>query len=125
MALKIIKRDEPIEVKQIVSTIYGAPGIGKTSTAFTAEKPLLLDFDAGAYRSANRQDCVQPQMWDDVLNITADDLKPFKTVVVDTVGRALDMLTAYIVEQDPKMKQRGGELTLKGYGRLKDIKATA
>lgn len=45
MALRIISANEPMKVDQLVVTIYGQPGVGKTSLGFTAESPLLLDFD--------------------------------------------------------------------------------
>lgn len=118
MALKITKSIDPIEVKRITMCLYSPPGIGKTSTAFTADKPLLLDFDRGAHRSRNRKDCVQIEDWEDVQNITKDDLAKYSTVIVDTAGRALDTLTPSIIAADPKMG-RGGALTLPGYGRLK------
>jgi len=118
MPLKITKASDPIEVKTITMCLYGVPGLGKTSTAFTAEKPLLLDFDHGAYRSKNRGDVVQIESWSDVTSITQADLAAYKTLVVDTAGRALDCLTADIIDHDPKMG-RGGNLSLQGYGALK------
>jgi hypothetical protein len=118
MSLKITKAADPIEVKNITMCLYGVPGLGKTSTAFTAEKPLLLDFDHGAYRAGNRGDTVQVTSWADVTGITQADLAPYKTLVVDTAGRALDCLTADIIDRDPKAG-RGGNLTLQGYGALK------
>lgn len=116
--LKITKASDPIDVKNITVCLYGVPGLGKTSTAFTAEAPLLLDFDHGSYRSANRGDTVQIESWRDVTSITPADLSAYKTLVVDTAGRALDCLTADIIEHDPKAG-RGGNLTLQGYGALK------
>jgi hypothetical protein len=118
MALKITKSIEPIEVKRITVCLYSVPGIGKTSTAFTAEKTLLLDFDRGAYRSKNRGDSVQIERWEDVLSIAPEDLGNYKTVAIDTAGRALDVLTPKLIADDPKMG-RGGALTLPGFGRLK------
>ena len=118
MTLRILKATEPLTVEQIVLTLYAPPGIGKTSLGFTAEKPLLLDFDQGAYRSANRGDSVQLKSWAEVASITGDDLKGYKTLVVDTAGRALDHLSRDIIATNPKMG-RGGALTLQGYGELK------
>ena len=118
MSLRITKASDPITVEQIIATLYAAPGLGKTSTGFTAEAPLLLDFDAGAYRAANRGDSVQVKSWADVAGISADDLKPYKTLVMDTAGRALDVLAADIIANEPKMG-RGGALTLQGFGALK------
>lgn len=118
MALKITKATDTIEVKNLTVCIYAAPGIGKSTLAFTADSPLLLDFDQGAYRAGNRGDVVQVNSWDDVVSITAEDLKPYKTLVIDTAGRALDALTAAIISDNPKMG-RGGALTLQGFGELK------
>lgn len=116
--LKIIKASEPIAVTQLVVTLYGAPGVGKSTMGFTADSPLLLDFDRGSYRAANRKDVVPIETWDDVLHITAEDIVDYRTIIVDTAGRALDCLTAHIIKRDPK-KGRGGVLTLQGYGTLK------
>jgi hypothetical protein len=98
--------------------IYGQPGAAKSSIAFTADAPLLLDFDGGSYRAANRKDVVQVEQWSDAASITADDLAPYKTVIIDTAGRALDMLTVDIIKGNPKMGN-GGSLSLHGYGLLK------
>jgi hypothetical protein len=118
MALRIVKAQEPIKVEQIVMVIYGAPGIGKSTLGFTADNPLALDFDRGAYRAANRGDTVQVESWQEVTEITPADLTPYNTIVVDTAGRALDFLTEDIIRRNPK-QGRGGALTLQGYGALK------
>lgn len=118
MALKITRAADPIKVERLNTVIYGPPGLGKTSLAFTANAPLLLDFDNGSHRAANRKDVVRVTDWTDVANISADDLAPFKTVIVDTAGRALDAITADIIRTDPK-GHKNGALTLPGYGTLK------
>lgn len=118
MALRITKATDPIEVKTLAACIYATPGIGKSTLGFMAERPLLLDFDKGAYRAGNRGDCVEVETWADVTKITREDLQPYKTLVVDTAGRALDALTVDIIDENPKMG-RGGALTLQGYGELK------
>jgi len=118
MALKIVRAADPILVEQIVLVLYGAPGLGKSTLGFSSAAPLLLDFDRGAYRAAIRGDSVQVDSWDDVTGITAEDLAPYKTIIADTAGRALDFLTADIIKRNPK-HGKGGALTLQGYGALK------
>lgn len=119
MALRIVKSTEPMTVANIVLTVYAAPGLGKTSIAFTADKPLLLDFDKGAYRAAKRGDAVQIASWSDVAGMTAEDLAPYETIIVDTAGRALDSLAADIIAGNPKAGRGDGSLTLQGFGTLK------
>lgn len=109
---------EPIKIEQLIVTIYGQPGVGKTSLGFTAETPLLLDFDHGAYRAMGRKDTVAVSSWTDVTHIEASDLTGYKTIIVDTAGRALDALAADIIRREPKLG-RGGALTQQGWGRLK------
>lgn len=121
MTLNIIRSTDPLPMETLVVTIYGQPGIGKTSLAFTAERPLMLDFDHGAHRSAFRKDSVRVDAWPDVANLTPADLAGYKTVVLDTAGRALDTITAHIGRTQPKLTSASGNLTLQGYGELKAV----
>jgi hypothetical protein len=118
VALKITKANEPMTVANIVLTIYAAPGLGKSTLGFTADKPLMLDFDKGAYRASKRGDAVTVARWVDVEAMTPEDLEPYRTIVVDTAGRALDAMGVDIIAKNPKAG-RGGNLTLQGYGELK------
>lgn len=124
MTLHITKSTDLITVQTLTILIYGSPGIGKTSLAFTADSPLLLDFDRGAYRSGYRKDSVQVERWSDVSSLSAADIAEYRTIIVDTVGRLLDAMTADIVHKNPKMQGFGGALSLQGYGALKAAYAT-
>lgn len=115
--LHITKADEVMEVKNIVFTIYSQPGLGKTSLAFTASKPLLFDFDKGAYRAVDRKDVVQVEKWADVAGVTADDLEDFDTIVIDTVGKALDCLAVDVIASKSGYGY-GGALSQQGWGQL-------
>lgn len=117
MALKITTADEVIEVKTLCTTIYSQPGLGKTSLAFTASNPILFDFDHGAYRAVERKDVVQVSEWSDVAGVTAADLEGFDAVIIDTVGKALDSLSADILAKNPRLGF-GGALNQQGWGQL-------
>lgn len=119
MALKIIKADQPMEVKNLTMCLYAPPGLGKTSTAYTAKNPLLLDFDKGAYRSQFRKDTVEINEWSDIESLSVSDLADYDTIIVDTAGRALDVLQAHLINSNPKLKNANGQLTLAGFGALK------
>jgi len=118
--MKIIRGTEPIAVEHPVFAIFGQPGICKTTLGYSMQKPLLLDFDQGAHRAANRGDTLMIGSWADVDELMAARaaLDPYATIVVDTVGRCLDLLTADIIEKNPK-DGRGGSLSIQGWGVLK------
>jgi hypothetical protein len=118
--MRIIKATDAIPVEHPVFMIFGQPGIGKSSLGFSAKRPLLLDFDKGAHRAANRRDSLVIDTWKDVVELmeSTDALEPYDTIVVDTAGRCLDVMTAYIAATDPK-KAPGGSLSLQGWGVLK------
>jgi hypothetical protein len=118
MSLRITKASEPVTVDRVNVCLYSAPGLGKTTMGYTAERPLLLDADEGSYRAKNRKDTVLVRSWSDMESIQKADVEPYATVIVDTAGRALDKLTTAIIASNPKLG-RGGALTLQGYGELK------
>lgn len=118
MALNIVTSVQPLNVENIIAFIYGDPGIWKTSLAFTAKNPILFDFDKGAHRAgAFRKDTVQIGSWNEVARFTAQDLQGYDTIIVDTAGRALDMMTDSL-KGDSRNTRRDGQLTMQGYGKL-------
>lgn len=118
--MRIIPATEAIPVAHPVFLIFGQPGIGKSSLGYSAADPLTLDFDRGAHRAANRRDTLLIETWPDVTELTshATVLAPYTTIVVDTVGRCLDLMAADIIASNPKLG-RDGNLSLQGYGALK------
>ena len=118
--MRIIKGTDPIEVPHPVFMIFGQPGICKTSLAYSMRDALLLDFDQGAHRAVNRKDTLQIGAWADVDELlkSREALEGYASIVVDTAGRALDVLTADIAATDPK-KAPGGNLSQQGWGVLK------
>lgn len=118
MAIQIISGTEPITVEHPIFLIVGDPGIGKTSLGYSAPTPLLWDFDLGAHRAVNRRDTVQIQRWADAAEVTGDAREGYQTDVIDTVGRALDLISADIIATDPR-KASSGALNQQGWGVLK------
>ena len=114
-----------IQRQALKVVIYGPPNIGKSSLALTAPDPVALDFDSGIHRASNRRGKRVPKPspitnWEQVPNFTADDVKNdgIGSIIIDTVGTALDVMALDIIRQDPKTG-RGGSLTLQGFGVLK------
>jgi hypothetical protein len=122
--LKIVKKGDPLVVDNLVVLMYGEPGVGKTSLGFSTNKPLVLDFDHGAHRSAFRGDSVQVESWSEISGLTKAELKGYDTVVVDTVGRQLDYITRGLAEHDQRLLNRNGGLTMNGWGILKSTFTT-
>src|SRR4051812_88958 len=118
--MKIIRGTESIAVQHPVFLIFGQPGICKTSLGYSMKDPLLRDYDKGAHRAANRRDTLLIDTWADVVESnSAEALAPYASVIEDTVGRCLDLITADIATTDPK-KAPGGNLSQQGWGVLKN-----
>lgn len=118
---KITKPSELKVQKTIAILIYGQPGIGKTTLGLSAPAPLLLDFDGGVHRvnPAHHVDTVQVESWEDVDEVLNDDLRDYKSIVIDTAGKMLDFMSAYLIKKDPKLGKADGSLTLQGFGARK------
>lgn len=123
----IIKRPSELNVKATLSVlIYGQPGIGKTTFAVSAPDAVLFDYDGGVQRinGAHQVATLQPTSWEDTniaLQEIANEMPEIKTIVIDTVGKMLDYMSAYIIKNDAKMAMRDGSLSLKGYGVRKQM----
>jgi hypothetical protein len=122
--MSIIRKPFELVVQSnIKALIYGQPGIGKTTAALSAPSPLLLDFDGGVHRIApvHQTDTVQITKWEDVQEVMKEDLSAYRTIVIDTAGKMLDYMSAYIIRQDPKAGKKDGSLALQGYGTRKSM----
>lgn len=125
MAFKIISEEEPLPVENIIVVIFGMPGVAKTSLAFTAANPLLMDFDEGVHRSVGRKKVVKFHNWDDVREFTNSgeiERLEIKTLVADTAGAMLDEFIALAaIKQDQRNGKKGGGVSLQGFGAVKEI----
>lgn len=121
--------------KKIRMLIAGFPGIGKTTLALSAPKPLYIDVDLSAER-INREvlnmaeGVTQPRDYKELrqdlgigfseteLATVKNVLSAYQTIVVDTGGKLLTIMGQYGRSIEPKYGQRDGSLSLKGYGWL-------
>lgn len=117
MSLNIISADQPLQVNAIITYLYADPGLGKTSMGFTADKAISFDFDRGSHRTGElRRGAVVPvQQWADVANLTMQDLAPYNTIVIDTVGAMLESIKTHLL-LNATNRQKDGALKLKAQG---------
>ena len=120
----LIRKPSELQVQTTIKALlYGQPGIGKTTDALSAPNPVLLDFDNGVHRVnvLHQTDTLQVASYNDFLAVLqSGELAPYKTIVIDTAGKMLDYMGAWLIQNDPKLGQRDGNLTQKGYGARKN-----
>lgn len=110
MALQMLDSADPIRVEYITLHVFADPGVGRTTLGNTGDKVLLADFDNGVHRSLGRQKVVRLDSWEDMEDLLNHPwFEECGLFVVDTVGRALELLTHSILTGDGGAK--AGNLT--------------
>ena len=105
--------------KKIRMLIAGYPGIGKSTLALSAPNPLHIDVDFGIDRiePRYRKPYIQPASYQEILDdLTPINVQDFDTLVFDTGGKLISLMSLWAIKKDPKYGQRDGSLSLKGYG---------
>jgi hypothetical protein len=108
----------------IVMILYGRGGVGKTTFAATADKPLIIDFENGTKFLGERGlkcDVIRMAEW-----FTQEDKKQlkellpkYKTIVLDPIGDAMEKLIASHGLDSRKYRASDGGLTMAGWGEAK------
>jgi hypothetical protein len=108
----------------LVMIVYGKGGVGKTTFAASAPKPLILDFENGTKYLGERGiscDVVRLSAW-----LTSADkrdlvelLKTHETVVIDPLGEAMEKLIDSPEIKGSKHRTSDGGLTMAGWGEVK------
>lgn len=109
----IKKANELVIPTTIKMMLYGQAGMGKTTVALSAPKPLLLDFDNGVKRvnmaHLDGIDTVQITSWNDVQQVLQEDLSGYQTIVIDTIGKMMDFIITYKCgTRQPSIRDWGG-----------------
>lgn len=120
----MIRKAESVNVadKKIRILIAGYPGIGKSTLALSAPKPLHIDVDFGIDRIEPRYRCdyIQPKSYDEILtDLTPENVKDYESLVFDTGGKLIALMSLWAIKKDPKNSKRDGSLSLPGYGVVK------
>lgn len=127
MSNSLFRNPSELQVSHTIKAlIYGDPGVGKTTLALSAPTPLLFDCDHGVQRVNGAFQCptLQVESWEQINDALAEIESgsiPCKTIVIDTAGKMLDYMGAYIIKEDARKGQADGSLTLKGYGVRKSM----
>jgi adenosyl cobinamide kinase/adenosyl cobinamide phosphate guanylyltransferase len=121
MASKITKKTDIQPPLNVVGLIYGVSGIGKTTLALSAPKPLLLDTDGGIHRvqCEYRSDVVQVQSYQDILDVLQEDLSDYETIVIDTMGELVQFMLRYFSEKDKSLITKKGTYNVSIWGMVK------
>lgn len=110
----LIKKASELEIPSTIKMmLYGQAGMRKSTTALSAPKPLLLDFDNGVKRVNMEHlkgvDTVQVKTWNDVNEVLREDLSVYQTIVVDTIGKMMDYIISYKCGlKQPTIRDWGG-----------------
>lgn len=112
--MSLIKKSNELTIPSTVKMmIYGQAGMGKTTVALSAPKPLLLDFDNGVKRvnmsHLENVDIVQISQWEEVQQVLMENLSAYQTIVVDTIGKMMDFIITYKCgTRQPSIRDWGG-----------------
>lgn len=116
MPIQIVRSTEA-KAPSLVLCVYAQGGVGKTTLATTAPKPILIDSENGSKALGARGidvPIVHVKSWADVQEawtLVKND-KSYETVVIDPIGAFLDLLIDNV--------KGGGEMQLKKWGEAKD-----
>lgn len=109
--MSLIKKPNELDVQtKIKALIYGQAGMGKTTLALSAPKPLLLDFDNGVNRVnfEHQKDTVQIKSFQEALDVLNEDLSEYESIVVDTIGKMMDfIITKVCGSSNPRIQDWG------------------
>lgn len=84
-------------------TIYGKPGIGKTSLAAQFPRPYFLFTEDPAIDGLEGQPVQETfeEFWKTLKAMEASEVIDFDTLVIDSVSKLDDLIVRYIIDEEP------------------------
>lgn len=113
--------EQKYENEKLCMILYGLPGVGKTTLAASAPKPIVIDCDRGMKR-------VSPEYRCDISNVSSykdllEDIKSlgndYETIIIDTGGSLIELMKEWAMETEPTATKKNGGFSLPGYGFVK------
>ncbi len=115
--------------KKISMLLLGRAGCGKSSVAESAPRPLLVDLEDGIDRveACYRGDVMTAdssltdaeKYYSFIKDLTTEDLSNYDTIIIDTLGKLIELLIPVVIKENPVNAQKDGKtLSLKGYGAI-------
>ena len=83
MGVHVFTPENTLIVESIKCYLYTDPGMGKSTIAHTADKPVIFDFDKGQHRVSaelRRGTIVRIDSWLDLENLKDDFYSSFKII---------------------------------------------
>jgi phage nucleotide-binding protein len=123
--LNIHNTSDPSTKPSLVMLVYGEGGVGKSTFAATAPKPLMADCEGGSKYFGLRGlklDVAQIEKWSDMKDFLEHAKKNgYETIVIDPIGELMGKLKRFMIAQaDRKLVQSDGTPSMAGWGWLKE-----
>lgn len=127
--MQITKTTDPQVKPSIIMIVYGNGGVGKTTFASTAPKPLLVDCENGAKYFGLRgikMDVAKISEWSDMQGLGEIARSgEYETIIIDPIGELMEKLKFHMIKtNDPRYVAKGAP-TMAGWGWMKDQMRTA
>lgn len=127
--MSLFKKPSELTAKPgIVAMVYGSPGSGKSTLACSAPNAVMIDTDGGVMRinGAHQIPTLQVSKWEEIAEAMEEvrSNPSIESVIIDTVGKMLSFMEEYIKRTASGKKielNRDGSLSLKGYGKRKQM----
>lgn len=122
--MKLLQEPYELDIyKPMSCLIYGQPGIGKTTIALSAPNPVIIDLDNNGVCRVNRRfrkPSLQVKDYQQIIDlINSEEIDPFETIVIDTVGDLIDKIGDWLAKSNNKIRQSDGKLSISGWGAVK------